>query len=74
MTAQYDTIGIDYADLRKPDPRIATRIHSELGDARRVLNVGAGAGNYEPVDREVIAVEPSAEMIRQRPENALCRQ
>jgi SAM-dependent methyltransferase len=70
MPAQYDTIGVVYADLRKPDPRIAARIHSALGNARRVLNVGAGAGNYEPVDREVIAVEPSAEMIRQRPEGA----
>jgi SAM-dependent methyltransferase len=70
MPPQYDTIGVDYASLRKPDPRIAARIHSALGDARRVLNVGAGAGNYEPVDREVIAVEPSAEMIRQRPEGA----
>jgi SAM-dependent methyltransferase len=70
MAAQYDTIGVVYADLRKPDPRIAARIHSALGDAQRVLNVGAGAGNYEPTDREVVAVEPSAEMIRQRPEDA----
>jgi SAM-dependent methyltransferase len=70
MTAQYDTIGVNYANLRKPDPRIAARIHSALGDARRVLNVGAGAGNYEPADREVIALEPSAEMIRQRGEGA----
>jgi SAM-dependent methyltransferase len=70
MSAHYDTIGLDYATLRQPDPRIATHIHSALGDARRVLNVGAGAGNYEPLDREVIAVEPSAEMIRQRPEGA----
>jgi SAM-dependent methyltransferase len=70
MTAQYDTIGVAYADLRRPDRRIAARIHSALGDARRVLNVGAGAGNYEPEDREVVAVEPSAEMIRQRPETA----
>jgi SAM-dependent methyltransferase len=70
MTAQYDTIGLAYADLRRPDHRIAALIHLALGDARRVLNVGAGAGNYEPEDREVVAVEPSAEMIRQRPENA----
>jgi SAM-dependent methyltransferase len=70
MPAQYDTIGVNYANLRKPDPRIAARIHSALGDARRVLNVGAGAGSYEPTDREVIALEPSAEMIRQRPEGA----
>jgi SAM-dependent methyltransferase len=70
MPAQYDTIGVDYANLRKADPRIAARIQAALGDARRVLNVGAGAGNYEPLDREVVAVEPSAEMISQRPEGS----
>lgn len=67
MTAAYDTIGIDYARLRQPDPRIAARIEAALGDARTVLNVGAGTGSYEPVDRAVTALEPSAEMIRQRP-------
>jgi SAM-dependent methyltransferase len=71
MSAIYNTIGVDYANLRKADPRIAARIRSALGDARRVLNVGAGAGNYEPDDREVIALEPSEEMIRQRPANAV---
>ncbi len=64
--ADYDTIGVDYADLRKPDPRIAAQIHAALGDARTVLNVGAGTGNYEPIDRQVTALEPSAEMIAQR--------
>lgn len=67
MTAIYDTIGIDYANLRKPDPRIATQIHRALGSAQTVLNVGAGTGSYEPTDRCVTAVEPSVEMIRQRP-------
>jgi SAM-dependent methyltransferase len=67
LTATYDTIGIDYARLRLPDPRIAARIEAALGDARTVLNVGAGTGSYEPVDRAVTALEPSAEMIRQRP-------
>lgn len=67
MTAHYDTIGINYAELRKPDARIAETIRSALGPARTVLNVGAGAGSYEPADREVTAVEPSIEMIRQRP-------
>lgn len=67
MAAIYDTIGIDYARLRQPDPRIAARIEAALGDARTVLNVGAGGGSYEPDDREVTALEPSAEMIRQRP-------
>lgn len=63
---RYDTIGIDYTRLRQPDPRIAALIHSRLGDAHSVLNVGAGAGSYEPVDRQVTALEPSSEMIRQR--------
>lgn len=67
MPATYDTIGVDYSNLRKPDPRIATHIDAALGGARSVLNVGAGAGSYEPADRDVTAVEPSAEMIRQRP-------
>ena len=70
MTALYDKIGVGYANLRQPDPRIAEAIHSELGDARTVLNVGAGTGSYEPVDREVTALEPSAEMISQRPASA----
>lgn len=70
MPATYDTIGVDYSNLRKPDPRIAALIHAALGDARTVLNVGAGAGSYEPADREVTAIEPSAEMIRQRPPGA----
>jgi SAM-dependent methyltransferase len=69
MSATYDRIGVDYANLRKADPRIATHIHTALGNAKTVLNVGAGAGNYEPTDREVTAVEPSAEMIAQRPLN-----
>ena len=64
--AYYDQIGIDYANLRRPDPRIGAYIHAALGDSRSVLNVGAGTGSYEPQDREVVAVEPSAEMIAQR--------
>ena len=66
MRASYDTIGISYSDLRKPDARIASVIERALGAAQTVLNVGAGAGSYEPADRQVTAVEPSAEMIRQR--------
>lgn len=53
--------------MRRPDPRIAARIDAALGGARTVLNVGAGTGSYEPEEREVTAVEPSAEMIAQRP-------
>jgi len=65
--AVYGRIGRGYANTRRADPRIAAPIEQALGDARTVLNVGAGAGSYEPVDREVTAVEPSAEMIAQRP-------
>src|SRR3954470_19464116 len=66
MAARYDSIGINYAALRRPDPRIAAMIHEALGPAMTVLNVGAGTGSYEPVDRQVTAVEPSAEMIARR--------
>jgi SAM-dependent methyltransferase len=70
MAAKYDSIGIEYAALRRPDPRIAAQIAAALGPARTVLNVGAGAGSYEPADRTLTALEPSAEMIRQRPAGA----
>jgi SAM-dependent methyltransferase len=66
----YDSIGRTYARTRHADPRIAEAIRSALGDARTVLNVGAGAGNYEPTDREVLALEPSPVMIAQRPPGA----
>jgi SAM-dependent methyltransferase len=65
--AAYDRIGVGYRDIRRSDPRIAARIEAALGDARTVLNVGAGTGSYEPADREVTAVEPSEVMIAQRP-------
>ena len=65
--ADYGRIGQGYAQMRQPDPRIAAAILEALGDARTVLNVGAGAGSYEPTDREVTAVEPSASMRAQRP-------
>lgn len=70
MGRSYDTIGVDYAKLRRPDPRIAALIDAELGAAETVLNVGAGAGSYEPADRRLVALEPSAEMVRQRPASA----
>lgn len=66
----YDRIGAGYGRQRRADPRIAARIERALGDARSVVNVGAGAGSYEPRDREVTAVEPSAAMIAQRPAGA----
>jgi len=66
----YDTIGTTYTVTRRTDPRIAARVWAALGDARTVLNVGAGTGSYEPPDRDVIAVEPSAVMRAQRPAGA----
>lgn len=63
----YDEIGRTYARTRREDPRVAVTIHACLGDGHAVLNVGAGTGSYEPADRFVVAVEPSNEMLRQRP-------
>lgn len=68
--ALYDRIGVGYSAWRRPDPRIGARIADALGRARTIVNVGAGAGSYEPADRAVVAVEPSAEMVRQRPPSA----
>ena len=70
MTELYDTIGTGYGDLRRPDKRIAFAIHNALGDAQSILNVGAGAGSYEPLGRRVTAVEPSRTMIDQRGRSA----
>src|SRR5918997_4578087 len=66
----YEEHGRTYARHRRPDPGIAARIHAALGDARTVVNVGAGTGSYEPEDRWVLAVEPSATMRAQRPRGA----
>jgi hypothetical protein len=63
----YEATGTGYAFKRRTDPRIAALIDDALGDARTLLNVGAGAGSYEPADRHVVAVEPSASMRAQRP-------
>jgi len=69
----YDTIGATYPVTRRTEPRIAARIWAALGDARTVLNVGAGTGSYEPPDRYVLAVEPSALMRSHRlPDAAPC--
>jgi SAM-dependent methyltransferase len=70
MSALYDRIGTTYTATRGEDPRIARAIHAALADARTVLNVGAGTGNYEPRDRGVVAVEPSPVMVAQRPSGA----
>lgn len=66
----FDRIGSAYARQRRADPRIAAVVQAALGDARTVVNVGAGAGSYEPSDRDVLAVEPSADMRAQRPPEA----
>ena len=66
----YETIGATYTVTRRTEPRIAAQVWAALGDARTVLNVGAGTGSYEPPDRDVIAVEPSAVMRAQRPAGA----
>ena len=65
-TQLYDTIGATYTVTRHTEPRIAAQIWAALGDARTVLNLGAGTGSYEPADRYVLAVEPSALMRSQR--------
>jgi SAM-dependent methyltransferase len=66
----YDSIGHRYAERRRHDPRIAARIVRALGRSESVVNVGAGAGSFEPRDRELVAVEPSMVMIHQRPPDA----
>jgi SAM-dependent methyltransferase len=66
VRALYDEIGVGYRDYRRPDARLARAIVEALDGADTVVNVGAGAGSYEPADRRVVAVEPSAVMIRQR--------
>jgi len=68
--ALYDHIGRSYTTTRATDERVAARIWAALGDARTVVNVGAGTGSYEPPDRELTAVEPSAVMRAQRPPGA----
>lgn len=66
----YEQRGAGYAAVRRPDPRIQASVRAALGDARSVVNVGAGTGSYEPRDLDVVAVEPSAVMRAQRPADA----
>jgi SAM-dependent methyltransferase len=63
----YETQGLTYAAHRRADPYFSARIHAALGTASSVVNVGAGTGSYEPTDRWVLALEPSAVMRAQRP-------
>lgn len=66
MSQLFDKIGLGYRDYRRPDPRLAAAITRALNRTDTVVNVGAGAGSYEPSDRAVVAVEPAMTMIRQR--------
>ena len=68
--ARYDSIGRSYAGTRQPDPRIAAALRTALGQVESVINIGAGAGSYEPTDVDVLAVDPSATMLAQRPDGA----
>ncbi|MGI9597159.1 MAG: class I SAM-dependent methyltransferase [Acidimicrobiales bacterium] len=67
--ARYDSIGHRYVTTRREDPTLRDRILSALGESRTVVNVGAGAGSYEPRDRHVLAIEPSDVMAAQRPDD-----
>lgn len=62
----YQSTGNSYPGARRPDPRIQRLIITALGNAQSVVNMGAGTGNYEPPDRQVVAVEPSKAMITNR--------
>ena len=70
MDQFYSHLGPSYAAHRRADPRIAALIQDALGSANRIANIGAGAGSYEPIDKTVVALEPSDVMIRQRPVHA----
>ncbi|MCR9249115.1 MAG: methyltransferase domain-containing protein [bacterium] len=66
MKPIYDKIGINYSSQRQTDPRLAAQLHKELEGATKILNIGAGTGSYEPKNMDLIALEPSQEMINQR--------
>jgi SAM-dependent methyltransferase len=70
LSGEYDHEGPTYTKVRVPDRRIEEAIRSALGPSASVLNLGAGPGSYEPTDRSVVAVEPSASMVGQRPPTA----
>jgi SAM-dependent methyltransferase len=70
MSSLYDSIGAGYRLRRRPEPRISRQILRALGPGRSLANIGAGSGSYEPPDRFVVPIEPSATMIRQRARSA----
>jgi SAM-dependent methyltransferase len=63
----YDTIGRGYVAHRRVEPTWDAEVARHLSGCRRVVNVGAGTGSYEPAECAVVAIEPSAVMIAQRP-------
>ena len=65
-SVNYDALSTSYARHRRPDPRIAAQIVAALGDARRILNVGAGTGSYEPQGRKLVALDASYQMLARR--------
>ena len=66
MFVDYDKIAKQYQSFRKPDKRIASRISKHTKGTQKVINVGAGTGAYEPTHCDIIAIEPSQEMIAKR--------
>lgn len=70
MEPIYDIIGLNYSVTRCTDPKIAEQLYAELQGASRIINIGAGTGSYEPENVDLVAVEPSAEMIEQRKKDA----
>lgn len=66
MSVNYNQLADEYNKYRKPDPHIAGKIWKHIKGYMRVLNVGAGLGSYEPENCEVVAIEPSREMIATR--------
>ena len=70
MVAKYDNLGKTYLTTRRPDPRVRELLNRRIGASTRVLNIGAGAGSYEPPDRFVVAVDPSQTMLNQRPRDS----
>ena len=65
MSNWYDEVGKRYTNLRIQDRRIARHIHEALRNAETVANIGVGTGSYEPLECEVLAIEPSALMLNQ---------
>jgi hypothetical protein len=66
MNSRYDKLDAGYTNTRQPDPAISRQTQRYTSGARQLINIGTGAGSYEPENIPVIAVEPSITMIRPR--------